>query len=137
MRDGAASLGLRSLYPDLSDIYSPMDDCYRGVKELYELGKRHDLWENRYKHSLLRLLEHEGLPNLSCVSSFRIYFFGRRCLEPHSAVLLASKLAGLECISWCLDENGKKDPKMRQRTRHGTIDVQGSPLSIYLLMSIY
>ena len=98
VRDGAASRGIRSLYLDLSDIYSPMDDCYRGSdkyeedKELYESGKRHDLWENRYKHSFLQLLEHEGLPNLSCFSSFRIYIFGRRRLEPHSAVLIASKL---------------------------------------------
>ena len=121
VRDGAASLGLRSLYLDLSDIYSPMADCYWGSdkyeedKELYESGKRHDLWENRYKHSFLQLLEYEGLPNLSCVSSFRIYIFGRRRLEPHSAMLLASKLAGLECISWRFDENEKKDPQMRQR----------------------
>ncbi|KAL8641110.1 MAG: hypothetical protein Q9226_008672 [Calogaya cf. arnoldii] len=112
----------RSLFLNISDIYSPMDgrhrDNYKEDRELSDSGKRHDLWYHRYEHSKLRLLGHSALPSLSRVSGFRNYTFDHRHLEPSSALQLTTKLPNLESLNLNLDDNEKKDPHARQQARH-------------------
>ena len=62
----------------LADIYSLIDASHGG-REKYKqdrrewgLGKRHDLWEYRWEHSFLKLLDAEHLPSLSQVARFQI-----------------------------------------------------------------
>ncbi|KAL8719186.1 MAG: hypothetical protein Q9225_003787, partial [Loekoesia sp. 1 TL-2023] len=115
----------RSLSLEISDIYSPMDGSHRGPekyeedREQYECGKRHDLWQHRYEHSILRLLEHPKLPTVSFLSSFHLYFFPHRCIEPKSAVSLAAKLSNIQSVTLHLSDNEKKHPHIRQQTRYG------------------
>lgn len=127
-KDCVTAIQPRSIQLDLSDVYSPMDGIHRGREKLeeereqHELGKRHDLWEHRYEHSFLQLLESPNLPTLSQVSSFRAYAHYPRCVEPRSAVVLASKLKNLECINWDLSDNEKKDPHLQQQNRYGVFE---------------
>ncbi|KAI4117730.1 MAG: hypothetical protein LQ338_007500 [Usnochroma carphineum] len=93
-------------------------DKYEEDKEQYECGKRCDLWEHRYEHSILRLLEHPRLPTLSFLSSFQISFCPHRHVEPKSAVLLATKLLGVRSVSLHLSDNERKYPQIRQQSRH-------------------
>lgn len=122
-----------SLSLDLSDIYSPMDGLYRGSDkyeedmELYESGKRYDLWGHRYEHSLLQLLEHPKLPSLSCVSHFSIETISRH-LEPKSAVQMAAKLSNVQSVDLDLSDNEKKHPLIRQQLRHGIVNIRFSLL---------
>lgn len=127
-KDRATAIQPRSIQLDLSDVYSPMDGIHRGRekfkedKEQYELGKRHDLWEHRYEHSFLQLLESPSSPTLSQVSSFRVHAHFPRRVEPRSAVLLASKLKNLESIIWDLSDTERKDPHLQQQNRYGVFD---------------
>ncbi|KAL8928974.1 MAG: hypothetical protein Q9208_001417 [Pyrenodesmia sp. 3 TL-2023] len=120
---GQGSQGSHSLFLDLFDIYSPMDHIHRPPAKLeddkvqHHYGKRHDLFENRYKRSLLHLLEHPELPILSCVSRFRIYTI-HRPIANHSAVLLAAKLPNAESITLHLKDDEKTDARVRQQYRH-------------------
>ncbi|KAL8756548.1 MAG: hypothetical protein Q9184_004462 [Pyrenodesmia sp. 2 TL-2023] len=98
--------GSHYLSLDLFDIYSPMDPLHRPSakfdddKESHGFGRRHDLFENRYKRSLLHLLEHPQLPTLSC------------------AVLLATKLPNAESVTLHLKDDEKTDARARQQLRH-------------------
>lgn len=127
-KDRPTAIRPRSIQLDLSDVYSPMDGIHRGRekfeedREQHELGKRHDLWEHRYEHAFLQLLESPSLPTLSQISSFRVYAHHPRRVEPRSAVLLASKLKDLERISWALADNEKKDQHLQQQNRYGVFD---------------
>lgn len=124
----AAATRSQSIEVNVSDVYSPMDGIHRGRDKFeedkwqHELGKRHDLWEHRYEHSFLQLLESRSLPTISLVSSFRVYARYPRRVEPRSAALLASKLKNLECINWHLNNNEKKDPHLQQQNRYGMMD---------------
>ena len=117
---------------DLSDVYSPMDGFHRGSKkyeedkEQYECGKRKDLFEHRYKHSLLQLLKHPRLPTLSCVSSFRIHTLFRH-VEPSSAILLANKFSSVQSVHFYLNDNEKQDLYLRRKLRHGTVAISCPP----------
>ncbi|KAL8933990.1 MAG: hypothetical protein Q9211_005469, partial [Gyalolechia sp. 1 TL-2023] len=108
---------------ELSDIYSPMDKRHRGPEKdkedqwQYELGQRHDLWEHRYEHSFLQLLEHAKLPTLSCVSSFCLPLLSRQVL-PQSSVLLAAKFADVQNVTLHVNGTGKKGPDILQQSRH-------------------
>lgn len=118
--------GSHPLFLDLFDIYSPMDHLHRPSakyeddREQYELGRRHDLFENRYKRSLLHLLEHPELPTLSCVSGFRIYTLDRP-IANHSAVFLAARLPNAKSVTLHLKDDGKTDARVRQQSRHGKL----------------
>lgn len=138
-----AEIESRSLSLDLSDIYSPMDRFHRDSakyeedRELYESDKRSDLWEHRYEHSILQLLEHPKLPTLSCVSSFTLSFIAHGHVEPRSAILLAMKLSNLQSITIGLHDNEKKHPHIRQQLRHGMINMPSSVVPDSSVINLY
>lgn len=120
---------------DIRDIYSPMDGFHRGSekytedKEQYACGKRNDLFEHRYKHSSLQLLEHPRLPTLSCVSGFGINTLSRH-VEPNTAILLANKLPNVQSLQFYLNDNEKQSPYLRQHLRHGIVTIPCPPLQL-------
>lgn len=114
---------------DLCDIYSPMDKFQRGEEKLQEdetqvgLGKRYDLWEHRYEHSILKLLDHPELPVLSIVSGFQMTSMAYRHVEPRSAILMAAKCPRLQSVDISVNDNEKKDQDVRRRARHSMFTV--------------
>ncbi|KAL8965842.1 MAG: hypothetical protein Q9183_003665, partial [Haloplaca sp. 2 TL-2023] len=114
----------RSLALTISAVYSPMDKWYRPKAKRqqdewdWQMGKRADLWENRYKDSVVGLLGHTELPLLSNISSFEIWS-DRRCIEPMTAALLASKIPQLQNVKLELRDNQKNDPSSRVQYRYG------------------
>lgn len=119
----------RSIALGLCDIYSPMDRFHRDKEKLQEdemqveLGKRYDLWEHRYEHSVLRLLDHPVLPVLSIVSGFRLNSLAYRCVEPRSTILMAAKCLTLQSIDIVSDDNEKKYRDVRRRARQGIFTI--------------
>ena len=126
----------RPLSLDIVDIYSPMDGFHRGIEKYTEdreqcvSGKRRDLFEHRYKHSSLRLLDHHRLPTLSRVSSFGIQTVSRP-VEPVSAILLANNLPNVQSIQIYLNDNEKQSPSLRQHLRHGIVAIPCPPQLSY------
>ncbi|KAI4194958.1 MAG: hypothetical protein LQ350_007477, partial [Teloschistes chrysophthalmus] len=114
----------RALTLDIYDIYAPMDgfhrEKYEEHKEQCESWQRDDLWEHRYEHSILRLLEHPELPSLLSPSSFNMYMSSRtsRIVEPKSALLMARKLSNVHSITLNLSDDEKKYPHIRQQSRY-------------------
>lgn len=119
----------RSIALDLCDIYSPMDKFHRSEDKLQEdelqveLAKRYDLWEHRYEHSVLKLLDHPELPVLSMVSGFRLTFMAHRHVEPRSTILMAAKCLTLQSIGISVNDNEKKDRDVRRQARQGMFTV--------------
>lgn len=105
--------------------YSPMDGTHRGP-EKYEMdkwwsgvGKRHDLWERRYEHSVLRLLHPQDLPSLLSISRLCGNLHYIRSIEPRSIVAILAKLDNLQSVNIKLKDNEKKDRQMQQDDRKG------------------
>ena len=103
-----------------------MDRSYRGAAKLDKdildqaLGQHHDLFETRYKHSFIGLLDDEGLPNVPRVSSFHVNAIQERNIEPRSIALIAPKFNNLRSIDWECRDNEKRHPHLRQQARYGT-----------------
>lgn len=109
----------------LSDIYSPMDEIHRG-REVYEedrrqweLGRRHDLWNLRYKHSFLKLLKPETLPAIFRFSKFSKEDGLHRNVAPASLALMASKFPNMQAFQCICSDDEKKYPEVRQQLRYG------------------
>ncbi|KAL9041899.1 MAG: hypothetical protein Q9180_000968 [Flavoplaca navasiana] len=81
------------------------------------IGKRADLWEHRYEHSLIRLLEHANLPSVAIISSLDIASDSRH-LEPRSAALLATKLPQARTVKFDLFDNQRKHPNNNKSARY-------------------
>ncbi|KAI4102253.1 MAG: hypothetical protein L6R37_004503 [Teloschistes peruensis] len=108
-------------------------DEYDEHREQCEAGKRHDLWEYRYEHSLVRLLEYPELPSLSSPSGFTICLsWPTRNVEPKSALLLAKKLSNVRSITLDLSDNEKEYPHIRQQSRYDPPNQYSSPPSALL-----
>ena len=126
----------RPLSLRIIDVYSPMDGFHRGTEKYTEdqeqcaCGKRRDLFEHRYKHSSLQLLEHHRLPTLSRVSSFGICTVSRH-VEPSSAILLANKLPNVQSTRLYLNDNEKQSPSLRQDLRYGIVAIPCPPQLSY------
>ncbi|KAL8965841.1 MAG: hypothetical protein Q9183_003664 [Haloplaca sp. 2 TL-2023] len=108
----------------ISDIYSPMDRKHRPAEKEKEddwncqLGKRYDLWEHRYEHSLIRLLKHANhLPDLPIISSLKMRHYHRH-LEPRAAALLAVKSQQANVIKIALFDNQSRYPNNDQSARY-------------------
>ncbi|KAL9578751.1 MAG: hypothetical protein Q9212_005523 [Teloschistes hypoglaucus] len=118
----------RALTLDIHDIYAPMDGSYREKyeedKEQWASGQRDDLWEHRYEHSILRLLEHPELPFLLSPSSFNLCMLSctKRIIEPKSALLMARRLSNVHSIELYLSDEEKKYPHIRQQSRYGIVN---------------
>jgi hypothetical protein len=85
----------------LGAIYSPMDRYHRGyrVRITHELdvvmGRRHDMFEERYEGSFIKLFPPERLPTLSRVSAFIVDPFStksKRRLANSTVAYIASRL---------------------------------------------
>ena len=127
----------QSLRLCIGDCYSPKDCRYRGWEKYqedrheWELGRRHDLFEDRYASSLLQLESIEGIQEIPQISSFH-RSPGNRNIEPRSLAMIASKFPNLDSIRWRLKDDEKRDPRLRQQTR-----FSGSLLHVYSFMDIY
>ena len=114
----------RSLRLCIGDCYSPKDCRYRGSEKYQEdrheqeYRRRHDLFQHRYESSLLQLDSIEGIQEIPQISSF---YRSPSCrnIEPRSLAMIASKFPNLESIVWHLQDNEKRDPRLRQQTRFG------------------
>lgn len=123
----------QSLRLCIGDCYSPKDCRYRGWEKYqrdrheWELGRRHDLFQHRYESSLLQLESIEGMQEIPQISSFH-KSPGHRMIEPRSLARIASKFPNLDSFRWRLNDNEKRDPRLRQQTRFG-----GSLLHVFRL----
>ncbi|KAL9030616.1 MAG: hypothetical protein Q9196_001283 [Gyalolechia fulgens] len=143
---GQGYQGFSALSLDLWDCYSPMDAMHRDPakleddREQYGRGKRHDLFENRYRRSVLSLLEQPELPAVECVRSFRCYAQSRP-VRYDSAVLLAAKLPNAESVTLHLRDDEKVEGRLRQDYRHGLASALPSlstlPLRDFTLESLH
>ena len=108
-----------------------MDRHYRGSYQEdsheWDLGFRHDLFQHRYESSLLHLESIEGIQEIPQICSFHSSP-GERNIEPRSLVRIASKFPNLDSLRWRLEDNEKRDPRLRQQTRFG-----GSILHVFQL----
>lgn len=117
-------LSVYAISLNLYSPYSPMDGIHRG-KEKYkddkwqsDLGQRHDIWDHRYEHSVLRLFNTQDLPKVSSISQFSGYLHYPRSIEPYSIAAIAARLVNLRCVNWTLKDNEKKDAKMQKDDRN-------------------
>ena len=114
----------QSLRLVIGDCYSPKDCLYRGWEKYqddcheWELGRRHDLFGDRYKSSLLKLESIEGIQEIPQISSFH-KSPSNRDIEPRSLAMIASKFPNLDSFRWKLKDNEKWDRRLRQQTRFG------------------
>ncbi|KAF2716468.1 hypothetical protein K431DRAFT_325294 [Polychaeton citri CBS 116435] len=104
-------------------IYSPMDrkqrypEEYRADYTACELSQRHDLWENRYEHSNLQLLQPVKLPSLSRVVCFSIFAHVGRYVEPATVASIIASLPNLESTTWHLTDGERKFANLRTQLR--------------------
>lgn len=122
-----ARMESRALTLNINNFYAPMDGTHRDKIEEHKqqcaFGKRHDLWDHRYKHSILRLLEHPELPSLLSPSSFIMSgsIYSERKVEPKSALLLARKPSNVHSVTLNLSDDEKRYPHIRQQSRYGIV----------------
>lgn len=105
----------------IGDCYSPKDCRYRGWEKYQEDRHgwdRHDLFEERYKSSLLKLESVEGIQEIPQITAFH-KSPSHRNIEPRSLAMIASKFPNLDSFRWKLKDNEKWDPQLRQQTRFG------------------
>lgn len=109
----------------LGKIYSPSDASQRDFETLqqqgYEakVGKRHDLFEHRYKHSPIHLLRPDSLPSLHLVSMANLGNSNdERSLDMRAVVDMTAKITNLESFGWDLYDNEKRYPNLRLTNRH-------------------
>ena len=125
----------QSLLLCIGDCYSPKDWRYRDWEKYQEdrhewqLGRRHDLFQHRYESSLLQLGSIEGIKEVPQISSFHKSPSSRR-IEPRSLAMIASRFSNLDSFRWRLNDNEKRDPRLRQQTRFG-----GSLLHVFSFMN--
>lgn len=94
-----------------------------------------DIFEARYESSYLDLSpaagrtvrdEAEALPQLLCISDFYVQATqapGRRLFAPRALCLLASRMPGLNGITWDLCDNEKRDLALRKGLRAGKLII--------------
>lgn len=108
-------------------VHSPCDKSHRDTDLLkfqiqdFALGRRRDLWEHRYEHSVIKLEKWEELPILSRINKFHVRLCGpeSRVVDPQAVPRIASKLPSLEVATWRLSDNEKKYFITRQQLRTG------------------
>ena len=109
----------------LGEIFSPMDRNHRNPDILQEdiinkeIGKRRDLFQYRYAHSLIYLLRPDNLPSLCRISRFEVGPRADRKIDLRAVVDIAAKFSNLQEIYWDLDDNEKRYPALRRASRHG------------------
>ncbi|KAI4719639.1 hypothetical protein E4T48_04148 [Aureobasidium sp. EXF-10727] len=116
--NGSAPINLHLLH-----FYSSMDinrrdeEKLRADKLARATGKRHDLFELRYRDSYLQLLDLENLPVLHSVTSLTIHGNTARKLAPAVTAGLISRLpnvAAVDCSFW---DGERRRPDQRRQLR--------------------
>ena len=113
----------------LHEIFSPMDGYY-GERKRYEerrflqfVGKRQDLFEDRYIHSRIHLLDTLELPTLRRVSCFENSRINLRMIDYRAVIDIAAKCQSLQEIRLDLYDNEEKYLDLRARRRHDFADA--------------
>ncbi|KAG9631774.1 hypothetical protein KCU64_g16522, partial [Aureobasidium melanogenum] len=115
--------GYRPIDLHLLHFYSSMDINRRDKEKLRademarSIGKRHDLFELRYRDSYLQLLGPETLPLLLNVTSLTIHGDTARKLAPAVAAGLISRLPNLETIDCSFWDMERRRPDKRRQLR--------------------
>jgi hypothetical protein len=116
--DGSRPIDLYLLH-----FYSSMDINRRDKEKLRademarSIGKRHDLFELRYRDSYLQLLDPETLPILHNVNSLTIHGDTARKLAPAITTGLISRLPNLETIDCSFWDMERRRPDKRRQLR--------------------
>ncbi|KAG9595089.1 hypothetical protein KCU77_g9129, partial [Aureobasidium melanogenum] len=116
--DGSRPIDLHLLH-----FYSSMDINRRDKEKLEadefasSIGKRHDLFELRYRDSYLQLLDPETLPLLHNVTSLTIHGDTARKLAPAITTGLISRLPNLETIDCSFWDRERRRPDKRRQLR--------------------
>jgi hypothetical protein len=117
----------RPMQLHISSIYSPMDGIRRGAEKykrdqaLFGSGKRHDLWEHCYEHSVIKICKWDDLPTLSRVKVFGASLHYPRAVDPRSIAEITAKLTSLEALDWGLNDDEKINVRQRQENRSSTL----------------
>ncbi|KAK5138499.1 hypothetical protein LTR08_000085 [Meristemomyces frigidus] len=130
-KPGPITLRIHESYA-LSDLRHRGAEKYAADVRAYEVGGREDLWEHRYEHSYLRLLDFGDFPYLGRVNELSVCANGSRSVEPAVAVALATRLPNLATIFWRLNDCESKFTGLRTRLRYDfgqslqTLDLQSA-----------
>lgn len=117
-----------SIYLTIGKIYAPFDVSQRDYEMLQQhrfekmVGKRHDLFEHRYKHSLIHILRPDRLPTLRRVSGTS-YSTSKRNLDMRAVVDMTAKLPSLEDLHWTLHDDEKHHAEIRVTNRHSFASI--------------
>jgi len=104
-------------------MQSPSDVAGRGVPKVnadrlqVSLGRRHDLFLKRYKHTFIKVLNIQDLPTLNRVTHFYAYTVNGRFYDAASYAALAAKLPNVENIQWSFEDDEKRYPAFRKQLR--------------------
>ncbi|KAH0271503.1 hypothetical protein KCU91_g7338, partial [Aureobasidium melanogenum] len=115
--------GFRPIDLHILHFYSSMDINRRDREKLRadelasSIGKRHDLFELRYRDSYLQLLDPESLPLLHNVTSLTIHGDTARKLAPATAIGLISRLPDLDAIECSFWDMERRRPDKRRQLR--------------------
>ncbi|KAH0369120.1 hypothetical protein KCU65_g3523, partial [Aureobasidium melanogenum] len=117
--NGSRPIDLHLLHFSSSmDISRRDKEKYRADKDAASIGKRHDLFELRYRDSYLQLLDPENLPLLHNVTSLTIHGDTARKLAPAVTAGLISRLPNLDttnCTFWDM-ERRRQDQRRQLRS---------------------
>lgn len=118
----------RSIRLSLIEPYSKTDPHRRDPAKLdadqwkLAFGKREDIWEKRYEHSYLELIDPDPLPAVRCISALIVSSSYGRKIAPHTAVTILSQLYNVETITWSLNDNERRFPLLRRQIRNSKFD---------------
>lgn len=86
-------------------VYSPMDPSYRGADKMMRdmadvaRGSRADLFEKRYEHSYIQLMDLDKLPLVPCLEWVGLHA-GTRRFHPGSYLALITRAPACEWLVW-------------------------------------
>jgi hypothetical protein len=115
--------GFRPIDLHLLHFHAAMDIDRRGGERLRadelgrSTGKRHDLFELRYRDSYLQLLDPESLPRLQNVVSLTIDGNTARKLAPATIVGLMSMLPNIATVNSTFWDRERRRPDQRRQLR--------------------
>ena len=118
------------------DVSHRGSDKYTRDKRDFDFGIREDLWQHRYEHSYLRLLDPKELPVLQRVKSFEVFASVPRYVQPAAIAEIARRLPNLETARWQLWDGERKFPELRTQLRREFATALGS-LDLPQLRSIH
>lgn len=117
--DGAAPIQLELLNPySRSDVDHRIPEERLAQQLAVEMGKRKDLFAQRYAHSYLDLGSTVDLPFLERVTCLVVSGQGPRYISPSSAFSLLRFLPQVSDVTLQLYDDERKDQDLRKKLRH-------------------